>query len=146
MSYSNTITPEKYKKDYILLTGGAGYIGSSIAYYLLKDNKNVIIVDNFYNSTTANIEKLPNQHNLLWFNVNCCNESALEHIFISYKIESIIHLAGLKAVAESIEKPLLYYENNLQSSLNLLKFVKLYNIKKFIFSSTATKYEFFFIS
>ena len=140
MNYLNCGTPEKYKKEYILLTGGAGYIGSSIAYFLLKSGKNVIIIDNYCNSSQSNTDNLPNQNNLLIFNINCCNQSALEHVFISYKINAIIHLAGYKAVAESIQKPLLYYENNLISTINLLNLVKSYNISKFIFSSSATVY------
>jgi len=132
--------PEKYKKEYILLTGGAGYIGSSVAYYLLLKSKNVIIIDNFSNSNRNNLNKLPNQQNLLSFNIDCCNIASMEHIFISYKISTIIHLAGFKAVSESIEKPLLYYQNNLISTIHLLNLVKVYNIPKFIFSSSATVY------
>jgi len=126
--------------DSILLTGGAGYIGSSIAYYLLKQGKNVIIVDNFENSTQQNIDNLPNKENLKIYNVDCCNYQSLEHIFKSNKIHTVIHLAGHKAVAESISSPLKYYENNLLSTMNILKCVSVYGIAKMIFSSSATVY------
>ena len=127
---------EKYQKNYILLTGGAGYIGSSVAYYLLKSGKNVIILDNFSNSNCNNIESLPNKHNLVVLNINCCNYKSLENIFISYHIDVVVHFAGFKAVAESIQKPMLYYENNLISSINMLKICAEYDVRRFIFSSS----------
>jgi UDP-glucose 4-epimerase len=128
------------KKDYILLTGGAGYIGSSISYYLLCDNKNVIIVDNFSNCHENNLKSLPNRKNLLVFNIDCCDYISMESIFKTHSISVIIHLAGLKAVSESIQLPMKYYEINLLSSINILKLMSLYSVKKFIFSSSATVY------
>jgi len=128
------------KKDYILLTGGAGYIGSSISYYLLLDNKNVIIIDNFSNCHENNVQSLPNRENLIVFNIDCCDYISMENIFKTHSISVIIHLAGLKAVSESIQLPMKYYENNLLSSINILKLTSLYCVKKFIFSSSATVY------
>jgi len=128
------------KKDYILLTGGAGYIGSSICYYLLRDNKNVIIVDNFSNCHENNLKSLPNRENLVVFNVDCCDYISMENIFKTNLISVIIHLAGLKAVSESIQLPIKYYENNLLSTINILKLMSVFSVKKLIFSSSATVY------
>ena len=134
------LAAKKSEKEYILLTGGAGYIGSAISYYLLSDNKHVIIVDNFSNSHESNQQSLPNKETLKTFNIDCCNYSALEHVFITHKISVIIHCAGVKAVAESVQLPIKYYENNLISSINILKLTSKYNVRKFIFSSSATVY------
>lgn len=130
----------KLDNEYILLTGGAGYIGSAISYYLLNDNKNIIIVDNLSKSNNVNLEKLPNKDNLIFFNVDCCDYNQMNNIFEQYKISTIIHLAGYKAVSESIEYPIIYYENNIVSSINILKLASMYKVKKFIFSSSCTVY------
>lgn len=126
--------------EYILLTGGAGYIGSAISFFLLDNKKNIIIVDNLSTSNNVNLEKLPNKDNLIFLNVDCCDYNLMNNIFEKYKISAIIHLAGYKAVAESIEYPIKYYENNIVSSINILKLASIYKVKKFIFSSSCTVY------
>jgi UDP-glucose 4-epimerase len=126
----------------ILVTGGLGFIGSHIVVELLNNNYNVIVIDNLSNSKISvknKIETITNKTFEL-FIFDICDVSLLEDIFIKYKISTIIHLAGLKSVNESIRNPLLYYNKNIISTLNLLKMVDKYNIIKFIFSSSATVY------
>jgi UDP-glucose 4-epimerase len=126
----------------ILVTGGLGFIGSHIVVELLNRNYNVVVIDNLSNSKKSvknKIEQITNKKcNLFVFDI--CDKILLEDIFKMYKITSIIHLAGLKAVAESINKPLTYYNTNLLSTLNLLEMIEKYNVSKFIFSSSATVY------
>jgi UDP-glucose 4-epimerase len=124
----------------VLITGGAGYIGSSLAYLLLEQNYNVFIVDNFSNSNDNNIVNLPNKEFLTIYNYDCCDKYKLESIFIDNKIDIIVHMAGLKSVSESIHMSNHYYRTNLVITLNLLDLVEKYSIKRFIFSSSATVY------
>ena len=126
----------------VLVTGGAGYIGSHISVELLNNNREVIIIDNLMNSNEEvikNIEKIANKK-IKFYSLNMINEEELEKVFKENEIESVIHLAGLKAVGESVKKPLEYYYNNLVITLNLLRLMKKYNCKKFVFSSSATVY------
>lgn len=126
----------------ILLTGGAGYIGSHTVVELLNNNREVIIVDDFSNSSPKvldNIKRITNK-DFIFYNINITLEEKLERVFIENKIDSIIHFAAFKSVGESIQKPLEYYNNNLTSTLVLLKLMKKYNVKKFLFSSSATVY------
>jgi UDP-glucose 4-epimerase len=126
----------------ILVTGGAGYIGSHTCVELLNYNYSVIVVDNFYNSnaeTIDNIKKITNKE-LTFYKADVTDEEAMETIFAKHKIDGIIHFAGLKAVGESVEKPLEYYYNNLVSTLVLTKLCQKYNVNKFVFSSSATVY------
>lgn len=132
-----------------LVTGGLGYIGSHICIELLKDNWNILILDNLsnssidkfniikkYNTTGCDIVmKIVDLVNLDDFD-NVLNE----YIGLNKSIDLVIHLAGLKAVGESIELPIKYYENNLISTLNLIKLMEKYNLKNLIFSSSATVY------
>ena len=126
----------------ILVTGGLGFIGSHIVVELLNRNYNVVVIDNLSNSkhTVKNkIEQITNKtFDLFVFDI--CDKILLEDVFKIFKITSIIHLAGLKAVGESIKNPLKYYNTNLLSTLNLLEMIDKYNINKFIFSSSATVY------
>lgn len=138
----------------ILLTGGTGYIGSHILLELLKDSKynnhTLVVVDNLSNSNLKNfsrlIRKLDFQKQRVKFHqINLATESdRLEkEIFCCYHVEAIIHLAGLKSVKESIQEPLMYYQNNVVGTLNLLALVKKYCYAtpiRFIFSSSATVY------
>ena len=133
--------------SYVLVTGGAGFIGSHTCIVLLQKGYNVLIVDNFSNTSEINIKGLETLYSNLTFkpkfeikNVDLRDSKALDEVFTSYKIDSIIHFAALKAVGESVEKPLLYYDNNIIGIINLLKNVAVHGIKKFIFSSSCTVY------
>lgn len=126
----------------ILVTGGTGYIGSHVVVELLQQNHEVTIVDNLINSKVEVLDyieeitdKFPAFHE-----IDLLNYDALEELFIDENFDLVIHLAGLKSVSESIEKPGLYYENNLIGTLNLLKCMQLHDVKKLIFSSSATVY------
>lgn len=126
----------------ILVTGGAGYIGSHTVVDLLENNYNVVIIDNFSNSkpkVLENIKKITNK-DFKFYEGDVQDKKLLEKIFTENKIEGVIHFAALKAVGESVEKPLEYYHNNLFSTITLLEVMKKYNSKNFIFSSSATVY------
>ena len=126
----------------ILVTGGCGYIGSHTVVELLDNNRDVIIVDNFSNSSPEvldSIKEITNK-NFKFYKIDITSEDDLEVVFKENKIDSVIHFAALKAVGESVEKPLEYYYNNLNSTLVLLKLMKKYNVKNFVFSSSATVY------
>lgn len=126
----------------ILVTGGAGYIGSHTCVELLNENYNIIIVDNFSNSKPEvidNIKKITNKEFKL-YEGNICNKELLEKIFQENKIDAIIHFAGFKAVGESVSKPLKYYRNNIDSTLSLLEVMNENNCKRIVFSSSATVY------
>lgn len=126
----------------VLVTGGAGYLGSHTVLKLLKEENEVIILDNFLNSNPGIIKKLEeiSQQKIINYNVDLNNFNALKKIFKKHNIDSIIHFAGLKSVSESVEKPLKYYMNNINSTLNLIYLVKEFNIDNFVFSSSATVY------
>ncbi len=127
----------------ILVTGGAGYIGSHTCVQLLKAGYEVLIVDNFVNSkpeVLRNIERITGRQPR-FIEADICDEPAMEKIFSHYSIEAVMHFAGLKAVGESVEKPLAYYRNNLEGTLVLLEAMKRHNVKKIIFSSSATVYS-----
>ena len=126
----------------ILTTGGAGYIGSHTCVELLEQGYNVIVIDNLYNSSEESlnaVEKITNKK-LNFIQGDLRNIEDIRKCFNNYKIDAVIHFAGLKAVGESVSKPLLYYENNVYGSLNLFKVMNEFNVKKIIFSSTATLY------
>lgn len=126
----------------VLITGGCGYIGSHTAVRLLNEGEEVVIVDNLSNSkrdVIDKIEKITNKK-VIFYEYDLCFKDLLKKVFQKEKIDSIIHFAGLKAVSESVEIPLKYYENNLISTLNLLDCMKEYNVKKLVFSSSATVY------
>lgn len=126
----------------ILVTGGCGYIGSHTVVELLDDNRDVVIVDNFSNSSPNVLDSIKEitDKNFKFYKIDITNEDDLEVVFKENKIDSVIHFAALKAVGESVEKPLEYYYNNLNSTLVLLKLMKKYNVKNFVFSSSATVY------
>ena len=126
----------------VLVTGGTGYIGSHTSIELLEDDKEIIIVDNFINSNPVvldRIEELTGKKPK-FYEIDMTKEDDLEIVFKENKIDSVIHFAALKAVGESVEKPLLYYSNNIISTLVLLKLMKKYDVNKFVFSSSATVY------
>ena len=126
----------------ILLTGGAGYIGSHTAVELIEAGHEVIIVDNYYNSKPEIIKKMEaiTGKKIEAYEIDCTDYEQLKVLFDKKKIEGVVHFAGYKAVGESVEKPLKYYENNINSAITVLKLMKEYNINKFVFSSSATVY------
>lgn len=126
----------------ILITGGAGYIGSHTVVELLSNNEDIIIVDNFSNSNKVSLDRIKQITNneFKFYEVDCTDEKELEKVFKENDIESIIHFAAYKAVGESVSEPLKYYTNNINSTLNVLNLMKKYNIKNFVFSSSATVY------
>ena len=126
----------------VLVTGGMGYIGSHTVVELLENNYEVVIVDNLVNSkidVLDKIEKITGKRPI-FYQYDLCDYQDLETIFKENKIDVVIHFAGLKAVGESCEKPLLYYQNNLISTMNLLDIMAKYNCKRLVFSSSATVY------
>lgn len=126
----------------ILLTGGAGYIGTHIAVELLNDKHSVIVIDNFSNSSPEairRVEKIASKK-LKLYQADVRDKTALSKLFSENQIDAVIHLAGLKAVGESVQKPLEYYDNNLNSSLVLLETMRQHSVNKLVFSSSATVY------
>lgn len=126
----------------ILITGGAGYIGSHTCVEMLKAGYEVVVVDNLDNSKEValqRVEKITGKK-LKFYENDVRDKEALRKIFLENKIESVIHFAGLKAVGESVRKPLEYYDNNLISTLVLLEVMREFDVKKFVFSSSATVY------
>ena len=126
----------------ILLPGGAGYIGSHTAVELLNAGKDVVILDNFSNSKPEVLEKIKEitGKDFKFYEADYLDREALEKVFKENEIEAVLNFAGYKAVGESVAKPLEYYHNNITGCLVLLQTMKKYNVKKFIFSSSATVY------
>lgn len=126
----------------ILVTGGLGYIGSHTVVELIKNNYDVVIVDNLSNSKIEVLDKLKiiTKKDLKFYKEDVCDKIALRKIFSENNISSVIHFAGYKAVGESVEKPLLYYRNNIDSTLTLLEVMEEYKCFNIIFSSSATVY------
>lgn len=126
----------------VLVTGGCGYIGSHTAVELLNENMEVVIVDNFYNSkidVLYNIKKITGK-DVAFYEADCCDEKAMQKIFNENKIDAVIHFAGYKAVGESVARPLMYYRNNIDSALVVMKVMQEHGCHKFVFSSSATVY------
>jgi len=126
----------------ILLTGGTGYIGSHTCILLLQAGYNVVIVDNLCNSNISVLDKIQTLAGKRpeFVKADIRDESALSDLFDKYPIYAVIHFAGLKAVGESVEKPLLYYRNNVEGSLCLFEQMNKHNVKRIVFSSSATVY------
>lgn len=126
----------------ILLAGGAGYIGSHTAVELLEAGFDVIIADNYSNSCPEVIKRVEEitGKTVKAYEIDIKNTDELEKVFRENKIDAVIHFAGLKAVGESVAKPLLYYRNNIDTTLSLLECMKKYNVNNIIFSSSATVY------
>lgn len=126
----------------ILLTGGAGYIGTHTAIELIDAGHSVVIVDNLSNSSkeaVKRVEKIVKQ-TIPFYEADVRDEQALDNIFAEQKIDGVIHFAGLKAVGESVAKPLEYYENNIDSTLVLVKTMQKHGVNRLVFSSSATVY------
>lgn len=126
----------------ILVTGGAGYIGSHTCVELLNAGYDVVIVDNLCNSCEESLKRVQEitGKTLKFYEADILDRKALEMIFKNEKIDSVIHFAGLKAVGESVEKPLEYYQNNIAGTLVLCDVMRQYDVKKIVFSSSATIY------
>ena len=126
----------------ILLPGGAGYIGSHTAIELLEEGKEIVIVDNFSNSSPKVLEAIKKitGKEFKFYEIDYRDRERLEKVFEENEIEAVINFAGFKAVGESVEKPIEYYTNNIAGALVLLDTMRKYNCKKFIFSSSATVY------
>lgn len=126
----------------ILLAGGAGYIGSHTAVELLEAGFDVIIADNYSNSCPEVIKRVEEitGKTVKAYEIDIKSTDKLEKVFRENKIDAVIHFAGLKAVGESVAKPLLYYRNNIDTTLSLLECMKKYNVNNIIFSSSATVY------
>ena len=126
----------------VLVTGGAGYIGSHTAVELLKENYDVIIVDDLSNAKEEVIDRIETITGVrpAFYKMDCCDKAGLCNVFAKNQIDAVIHFAGYKAVGESVKKPLEYYRNNLDTALTLLEVMEEKNVKKFVFSSSATVY------
>ena len=126
----------------ILVTGGAGYIGSHTCVELLEAGYGVVVVDNLYNSSEKSIERIREitGKDLTFYNVDILDYDALDKIFSDEKVDCVIHFAGLKAVGESVAKPLEYYQNNIAGTLVLCDVMRKHGVKNIIFSSSATVY------
>ena len=126
----------------ILVTGGAGYIGSHTCIEMQNAGYDVIVIDNLDNSSSeslARVEKITGKA-VKFYEEDVRNKEALRQIFKENEIEAVIHFAGLKAVGESVREPIMYYDNNLISTLVLLEVMNEFNVKKIVFSSSATVY------
>lgn len=126
----------------ILVTGGAGYIGSHTCVELLEAGYDVVVVDNLYNSSEKSMERIKEitGKDLTFYKEDILDSEALDKIFSHEKIDCVIHFAGLKAVGESVAKPLEYYKNNITGTLILCEIMRKHNVKNIIFSSSATVY------
>ena len=126
----------------ILVTGGTGFIGSHTVVQLLNDNREVVILDNLCNSKLCVLDRIKQitGKEPKFYKGDILNIEDIERVFLENKIDSVIHFAGLKAVGESVAKPMWYYHNNITGTLNLCKIMPKYNCKRIVFSSSATVY------
>lgn len=126
----------------ILVTGGAGFIGSHTSVELLEAGYDIVIVDNFSNSKPEALNRIKRitGKDFKFYEADLLNLDAMNKIFLENKIDAVIHFAGLKAVGESVQKPVEYYHNNITGTLMLIKAMKSANVKKIVFSSSATVY------
>lgn len=126
----------------ILVTGGAGYIGSHTCVQLLENNDEVVVIDNLYNSCEEALNRVEEitGKTLTFYEGDLLDQARLEEIFEKERPEAVIHFAGYKAVGESVEKPIEYYHNNITGTLLLCDVMRKYDCKKIVFSSSATVY------
>lgn len=126
----------------ILLTGGAGYIGSHTCVELMKNGYDVVILDNLSNSNPEVLNRIKTitGKDVKFYKADILDKDAMRKVFSENKIDAVIHFAGLKAVGESVQFPLKYYENNISGTVCLIEVMKEYNCKKIVFSSSATVY------
>ena len=127
----------------ILVTGGAGFIGSHACVELLNAGYEVVVADNLVNSHEKSLDRVKEitGKRPAFCKVDVCDDKALDGVFSNYKIGCVIHFAGLKAVGESVQKPLEYFQNNLDASMVLCKVMKAHGVKNLVFSSSATVYS-----
>lgn len=126
----------------VLVTGGAGYIATHTDVVLLEKGYDVVVIDNFSNSSfeaIENVEKITSKK-IKFYEGDVRDKEVLARIFTENQIDAVIHFAGLKAVGESCQKPIMYYQNNLISTLSLLEAMQKHNVKRLVFSSSATVY------
>ena len=133
---------KKPSKNFVLVTGGTGYIGSHTVVALIDAGYNPIIVDNLSNSKASVLQRIAQitKKKPPFYKIDLRNSAALKKIFLKHSIDAVIHFAGLKAVGESVVEPLRYYENNLQCTISLCSVMARRDVKKIIFSSSATVY------
>jgi len=126
----------------ILITGGAGYIGSHTCVELIKDGYEVVVVDNLCNSSLESLKRVESlvDCNIPFHKVDVRDKAALSRVFEQHSIDGVIHFAGLKAVGESVEKPIEYYDTNVGGTFILVEVMRKFNCKTFVFSSSATVY------
>jgi len=126
----------------ILVTGGCGYIGSHTVLELLNKNYEVVVVDNFSNSSFESLRRVQKitGKQVIFYEADIRDAAAMDKVFLSHKIDAVIHFAAFKAVGESCRLPLKYYENNISGTVSLLQVMEKHNVKKIIFSSSATVY------
>ncbi len=126
----------------ILVTGGAGYIGSHTCVEMLNSGYEVVVIDNLDNSSKKSLERVEKitGKSVKFYENDVRDREALRKIFTENKIEAVIHFAGLKAVGESVREPIMYYTNNLESTLTLIEVMTEFDVKKIVFSSSATVY------
>lgn len=126
----------------ILVTGGAGYIGSHTVVELLNNDYEVVIVDDFSNSNPTVLERIKELtgKTFAFYELNLLDKEALQHVFEEHQIEAVIHFAGFKAVGESVALPIKYYHNNITGTLILLEVMRDFKVKNIVFSSSATVY------
>ncbi len=126
----------------ILVTGGAGYIGSHTCVELLNEGFEVVVIDNFSNSKSSSLDAIKKitSKDFKFYEIDYLDKDALNKVFEENKIDAVINFAGFKAVGESVQKPIEYYTNNISGALNLLDVMRKHNVKKFVFSSSATVY------
>lgn len=126
----------------VLVTGGAGYIGSHTLVELIESGYDVVVVDNLSNSNKESIKRVEaiTGKTVKFYQEDVCDKEALRRIFGENDIDSVIHFAGFKAVGESVKKPIMYYRNNFDSTLSLVEVMSEFGVKKIVFSSSATVY------
>lgn len=126
----------------ILVTGGAGYIGSHTTLQLLEQNFNVVVLDNLVNASAESLRRVEalSKKSVTFIEGDIRDDAVLDTLFTQHNIDAVIHFAGLKAVGESVQKPLSYYENNVYGTLSLCNAMHTHNIKNLVFSSSATVY------
>lgn len=126
----------------VLVTGGAGYIGSHMVLQLLEEGHSVIVIDNLSNSSSESLERVKKitGKTLQFYPMDLLEKEKLNRVFKEHSIDAVIHFAGYKAVGESVAKPLEYYHNNITSTLYLCEVMKLHDVKNLVFSSSATVY------
>src|SRR5574342_329674 len=126
----------------IVVTGGAGYIGSHTCVELLSEGYEIIVLDNFSNSKPESLNRVKEitGKDFMFYKVDLLDRNRLEDVFSNHSIEAVIHFAGLKAVGESVSIPLHYYHNNITGTINLCEVMNQYGVKNLVFSSSATVY------